>query len=200
MVSRLERLKESSKVGLAVKIGAPEGRFLRDQDELAHPRVGEARRFVEDRRKRLANVTTADVRNRAVGAEAIAAVGDLEVGDVRRCKGQALRVVEDEATRGMIEESSRGGLFRREDLKRGRLRLLRRIIAPVLREEPLGDLPDKSFVVRTDPRVDVRITLRQFFPVGGDRATRDDQSLDRARSFRDERFSNVLFRFLAGAA
>ena len=47
---------------------------------------------------------------------------------------------------------------------------MRRIVLPFLREEALGDLPDKSFVVRTNPRVDVRITLRKFFPVGGDRA------------------------------
>ena len=63
-------------------------------------------------------------------------------------------------------------------------------------EERVDDLDDPTFVVGTDPRVDVRIAPRKLGSVGDDRAARDDEPPDIARRLLFERLFNVFLRLL----
>ena len=66
---------------LVGKVGTPDARVLTDQNDLAHT-TGDQVAYLGDNALGIARViTTADIRNHAEATEAVAAIGDLDVGD-----------------------------------------------------------------------------------------------------------------------
>ena len=63
-----------------LEIVSPDAGVLSDEDDLAHAVAHEFRHLVIDSRKRVTAIPSADMRNHAVRAEAIATIRDLDVG------------------------------------------------------------------------------------------------------------------------
>ena len=103
----LERRQELRQTRLAEEVAPPERRFLRDQDQLANARDRQPLRFVDDRFERLADEPPANFRNRAISAEAVATVRDLQIRDVRRRQRRSERIVERQIPRRRIKETRR---------------------------------------------------------------------------------------------
>ena len=72
---------------MALEVVAIAGGVLRDQRDLGHAPRGQCLAFRDDVLKRPGLISSADQRNRAIGAAVVAAVGDLHIGGVAR-RGQ----------------------------------------------------------------------------------------------------------------
>ena len=63
------------------KVGAPDARVLADQHDLSHATGNQVAHLGNDALGIARVITTADIRDHAEAAEAVAAIGDLDVGD-----------------------------------------------------------------------------------------------------------------------
>ena len=93
-VHLLELVEQFHEPGLAVEVHAVVGRVLRDDHQLFHAVGGEFAGLADHLLDRLGGMLAPHLRDRAEGAGAIAALGDLEVGHVPRRDPHPARVVE----------------------------------------------------------------------------------------------------------
>ena len=66
---------------LVGKVGTPDARVLTDQNDLAHTTGDQVANLGDNALGITRVITTADIRDHAEAAEAVAAIGDLDVGD-----------------------------------------------------------------------------------------------------------------------
>ena len=129
-VHLLELIEQFHEPGLAVEVHAVIGRVLRDDHQLLHAVGGEFAGLADHLLDRLGGVLAPHLRDRAEGAGAVAALGDLEVGHVPRRDPHAARVVESAGGRGakdapLVAEAAdepfgcTGDLVPREDADHG---------------------------------------------------------------------------------
>ena len=129
-VHLLEFVEQFHEPGLAVEVHPVVGGVLRDDHQFLHAVGGEFTGLANHLLDRLGGMLAPHLGNRAEGAGAVAALGDLEVGHVPRCDPHAARVVEGAGGRGakdapLIAEAAdepfgrAGDLVPREDADHG---------------------------------------------------------------------------------
>ena len=139
-VDRVQLAQQPPERAALAAIDAEEGRVLRDEQQLAHAALGQRPRLADDRVRRAAAVLAAQRRDDAERAGVVAALGDLDVGEVLRRRQEARRVgvVEVVGDSGL----GRSGLGTRAPASGVRARRLRRpAVAAISRRTSMARLP-----------------------------------------------------------
>ena len=126
-VDLVEFAEQFGEARAAVQVQAVVGRVLGDDDQFADAVGGEFARLANHFLDRLGDVLAAHLRDGAVGAEAVAALADLQVGEVPRRDPQA---------GGVFERAHRSGAEQRPLFGRSLLAQRRRSTTSAISSRP----------------------------------------------------------------